>query len=170
MKKILFITLLSFISLVSLGQIMANSVSVKNSNETTIAKNRCGRFVLEDSVYVIKFRDALTPQFIEVKLGNKEQALESIKFLYQFAYEYDKKAFFTMEQDGQEITFYKYAETAFMVSYGDVDFCRETYKASMVSGLVGGYYGQNRIDNPMYSWVDRVFIRKCMEGLQPVVY
>jgi hypothetical protein len=168
MKKILFIALLSFISLVSFGQITANSVSVKNSNETTITKNSRGRFVLEDSIYVIKFKDALTPQFIEVKLGNKEQALESIKFLYQFAYEYDKKAFFTIEQDGQEITFYKYAETAFMVSFGDVDFCRETYKACMVSG--GGYYGQARIDNPMYSWVDRVFIRKCMEGLQPVAY
>ena len=166
MKKIFLSFILCLFCMVSFGQITANSVSVKNSNETTIVKHRCGRFVVEDSIYVIKFRDALTPQFIEIRLGNYEQMIESLTFLYQFAYEYDKKAFFTLEQDGQEITLYKYAETAFMVSYGDVDFCQETYKASLTSTLVGGYYGQNRINNPMYCWVDRAFIKKCVESIQ----
>lgn len=166
MKKIFLSFILCLFGMVSYGQITANSVSVKNSNETTIAKHRCGRFVVEDSIYVIKFRDALTPQYIEIRLGNYEQMIASLTFLYQFAYEYDKKAFFTLEQDGQEITFYKYAETAFMVSYGDVDFCQETYKASLTSALVGGYYGQNRMDNPMYCWVERVFIKKCVESIQ----
>lgn len=165
MKKYFILVILSFASLLSFGQITSKSVLVSNTKNTVIASNRCGKLVLEDGIYVIKFRDALTPQFLEIKLGDKEQAIESLNFLYDFAYNYEKKSFFEMEQDDKDITFYKYAETAFMISYGDIDYCREVYKASLVSGIVGGYYGQNRIDNPMYCWCDRVFIKRCVENI-----
>lgn len=165
MKKILIALLMCIINVVSYGQLnVVNSGG--NTKTDKIVGDMYARVICQNSIYQLSVKDNKSSNHIVITLGNnKEDAVKSLEQLYEWLSTARKKDYFTIDEKGQNIVFYKHDSTAFCVSHGDVEFCKEFIKSQLLSLTIGGYYGQNNIKNPMIGFAKISLIKKALKTL-----
>lgn len=164
MKKILFILMACMCITYTNAQInVVNESSARGSDY--IVKNMYSNIRCDNDVYFLNSKDIRSGQNITLCLGNKEESIASLKYLYDWVSTSKNKAFIEIEVDKVKYTIYKQNGTTLVVSDGDVEYIKTKIRNMILDSTVGGGWDRNRHSDPLLGYIMTNHIAVGLEKL-----
>lgn len=162
-RTIIMLTMLVMCSFSLFAQL---NISAQGGKGDILYKDSWCNVKFNGKHYEINCKDVRSAVFFPLVLGEtKEKAIRSLQQIQEWLETAKNKDFITIEQDEITVTLYKYAKDQLIMSYGDEDYCRETYKQLNMGAFASPAFVQRRTNDPYFGYVQGKSIRKAIEKL-----
>ncbi|MBQ6984757.1 MAG: hypothetical protein IJQ20_07515 [Paludibacteraceae bacterium] len=163
-NRTIVLALLAFCSISLFAQL---NISAQGGKSDVLYKDSWCNVKFDGKRYEINCKDIRSAVFFPLVLGEtKEQAILSLQQIQEWLQNAKNKDFITIEQEEETVTLYKYAKDQMIMSYGDEDYCRETYKQLNMGAFASPAFVQRRTNDPYFGYIQGKSINKAIEKLK----
>lgn len=164
MKRLLLTFVMGTLTVLSFSQL---NISAQGGKNDVLYKDSWCNVKFDGKQYEINCKDIRSAVFFPLILGeNKENAILSLQQISDWLASAKNKDFIKIEQGEETVTLYKYASDQMIMSYGDEDYCRETYKQLNLGAFASPAFVQRRTQDPYFGYVQGKSIKKAIAKLK----